>query len=120
MVSSSHHWVDGLVTLHNRLLLVHTNLLPQTVLISLPSHQQRACRSATFDFENQEDLLGVGTGGREVSVSSFGHNDPMAQDSMDGRDVLPSARVHYDFKTIRESGDLCFGQKEIKASLRQW
>ncbi|CAM9979353.1 unnamed protein product [Ectocarpus fasciculatus] len=44
----------------------------------------------------------------------------MAQGSMGGQDVLPSARVHYDFKMIRGSGDSCLDQKEIKESLRQW
>ncbi|CAM9665539.1 unnamed protein product [Ectocarpus sp. 4 AP-2014] len=44
----------------------------------------------------------------------------MAQGSMDGQDVLPSARVHYDFKMTREGGDSFFGQKAIKESLRQW
>ncbi|CAM9376257.1 unnamed protein product, partial [Ectocarpus sp. 6 AP-2014] len=44
----------------------------------------------------------------------------MTQGLMDGQDVLPSARVHYDFKMARESGDPFFGQKEIKESLRQW
>ncbi|CAB1099951.1 unnamed protein product [Ectocarpus sp. CCAP 1310/34] len=44
----------------------------------------------------------------------------MAQDSMDGQDMLPSARVHYDFRLTRESGDSFFGQKDIKENLRQW